>query len=529
MQAFFVFVRRGFCVSRVRMEALLKRWTDALLEWLGLTTVLDGWSRWVAFLLVLLVVILFDYLCRIVVVRLVRPIVERTRVRWDDELFSRAVLCRLCHILSASVLLGVLPVVFSEKDLLREVVFRLTGSYFTIAIFRFVDAVICSLFSIMTVHPAWLGKPLKGLRQTARGIALLVCVIIIIAILIHKSPMKLLTGLGASAAIVLLIFKDSIQGFVSGIQLTANDMLKVGDWIAVPKFGADGQVEEVTLSTVKIRNWDNTITTLPPYMLVSDSFQNWRAMQLTGGRRVMRYVSIDMTSVRFCTAAMLHHYRQIELVRDFVEQTQQQTGERQLTNLTVFRAYLVNYLQKVVPVNPDMILMVRQLQPTPTGIPLELYFFTNTVEWIAYEGIQSDVFDHVLAVMPEFGLRVFQSPTGAQLAALLQEKHQHELDDDDPQKHADGIDRGIGDRGVVAVDRVVGVVEGHGVGHATAEHAADRPEVEPLDTQGKEGDQHHRNNRQGKAQSQPQSPLGTHHRVKKVSSGIKSQTGQIHG
>ena len=265
-------------------------------------------------------------------------------------------------------------------------------------------------------------------------IAALICGILIVSILIGKSPAILLTGLGASAAVLMLIFRDSILGFVSGIQLAANDVLKVGDWISIPKYGADGNVEEVSLTTVKIRNWDNTLVMLPPYLLTTDSFTNWHAMQLSGGRRVMRSVAIDMTSVRFCTPEMLDHYRTIDLIRDYVDQTERRveeynaahgigSGERRInglhqTNLGVFRAYLVRYLRNEVPVNKDMTLMVRQLQPTETGLPMQLYFFTDTVVWVDYEGIQSDVFDHVLAVIPEFGLRVFQNPSGEDVASL---------------------------------------------------------------------------------------------------------------
>ena len=206
------------------------------------------------------------------------------------------------------------------------------------------------------------------------------------------------------------------------------EVAEVGDWISIPKYGADGNVEEVSLTTVKIRNWDNTLVMLPPYLLTTGSFTNWHAMQLSGGRRVMRSVAIDMTSVR------VDHYRTIDLIRDYVDQTERRveeynaahgigSGERRInglhqTNLGVFRAYLVRYLRNEVPVNKDMTLMVRQLQPTETGLPMQLYFFTDTVVWVDNEGIQSDVFDHVLAVIPEFDLRVFQNPSGSDIAAL---------------------------------------------------------------------------------------------------------------
>lgn len=417
------------------MQSFLKRWTDALLDWLGVASAShDGWDRLVASLLVLLAVILFDYLCRLTVVRGVRRIVQRTKVKWDDDLFSTSVLNHSCHLLSAVLLVLVMPLVFDDMATVRTVVKRLTEIYLVIVVFRFVNSLLYAVFRIAVARPAWQNKPIKGLRQTGQGIAALICFILIVSILINKSPAIFLTSLGASAAIILLIFRDSILGFVSSIQLSANDMLKVGDWIAVPKYGADGTVEEVSLNTVKIRNWDNTLVMLPPYLLVSESFQNWHAMQLSGGRRVMRSVSIDMTSVRFCTTAMLEKYRSIDLIREYVDRTEQRIeeynakhgirpGERKInglhqTNLGVFRAYLVLYLRKEVPVNKNMTLMVRQLQPTETGLPMQLYFFTDTVEWVAYEGIQSDVFDHVLAVIPEFDLRVFQNPSGSDIESL---------------------------------------------------------------------------------------------------------------
>ena len=218
------------------------------------------------------------------------------------------------------------------------------------------------------------------------------------------------------------------MGFVSGIQLSANDMLKVGDWIKMPKYEADGIVTEVTLNTVKVRNWDNTVTTIPPYALVSDAFQNWNAMRESGGRRIKRSVCIDMTSVRFCTEEMLERFRKISLLKDYIDEKEQalkayneangiddsvKVNGRRQTNLGVFRAYLTAYLRSLPFTNPDLHCMVRHLQPTDKGIPVELYFFSTVKEWVPYEGIRADVFGHVLAVIPEFGLRVFQSPSGA--------------------------------------------------------------------------------------------------------------------
>jgi miniconductance mechanosensitive channel len=233
--------------------------------------------------------------------------------------------------------------------------------------------------------------------------------------------------MGASMAILLLIFKDSILGFVAGWQLSANDMLRQGDWITVPKYGADGNVEEISLYSVKVRNFDNTITTVPPYSLVSESFQNWRGMQESGGRRVKRSVLIDMSTIKFCTPEMLERFSKIKYLQEYIKNTEYEierynrenevdnsvlvNGRRQ-TNIGVFRAYLQEYISRHPEVNQEMTHMVRQLQPTERGIPVELYFFIRIKDWVYYESVQSDIFDHVLAIIPQFDLKVFQYPTG---------------------------------------------------------------------------------------------------------------------
>ncbi len=417
------------------MQKVVKQWIDALLGHIGIDpSHVDGIDQWVAFLFIVLVAFALDALVRMILLRGVKRIVARTKATWDDMLFSDRVLRRMSHILTPIFIYILLPVAFPRESEALRVLTRLLQISIVIIIFRFLSAVIYSAFQIMAQRPAWQGKPIKGLRQTGQGIVMLVCAIMIVSILINKSPAILLTSLGASAAIIMLIFRDSILGFVSGIQLSANDMLKVGDWISMPKYGADGTVEEVSLTTVKVRNFDNTIVTVPPYLLVSESFQNWKAMQLSGGRRVKRSINIDMTSVKFCTAEMLESYRKIDLLKDYIESKQRDIEQynasrglepddgrvdgRHQTNLGVFRAYLLEYLKDEVRINNNMTLMVRQLQPTETGLPMELYFFTSTVDWVAYEGIQSDVFDHVLAVISVFDLRVFQNPSGSDLQKL---------------------------------------------------------------------------------------------------------------
>lgn len=416
------------------MRHLLKKWTDALLDGLGVESAAhDSWDVWVACGLVLLIVTLVDYLLQWTVVPGVRKVVERTRTKWDDTLFSTRVLKCGCHVVSAVLLDVVLPVVFDEKSHAQTVMMRLLNVYLLVSVFRFASALIYASFHIVATRPAWQNKPIKGLRQTAQGIALLICAILVISILMDKSPTLLLTSLGASAAVLMLIFRDSILGFVSGIQLSANDMLKVGDWISVPKFGADGTVEEVSLTTVKIRNWDNTIVTLPPYQLVSDSFVNWHAMQLSGGRRIELSLLIDMTTIRFCTPEMLDRFRRIRLLGDYIDRTEKEyakanesegvgagepsvNGLRQ-TNLAVFRAYMMRYLEEKTSARRDMKLTVRMLPPTDTGVPLELYFYTTSIYFADYVQVELAVFEHMLCALPEFGLRAFQSPSGDDLRA----------------------------------------------------------------------------------------------------------------
>lgn len=389
----------------------------------------DRLDQMMVFALLLLFAFGMDFICRIILLRVVAALVKRTRVTWDDILFDRSVLVHLSRMVAPLVLSVTIPMAFAG---VQSVALSLIGRFCDILILvtflSFVNALLKAIYTVYSAQEQFRDRPLKGLLQTVQVALWFVGGIVVIALLLDKSPLSLLAGLGASAAVLMLIFKDSIMGVVSGVQLSANDMLKVGDWIAMPKYGADGTVIEVTLNTVKVRNWDNTITTIPPYLLVSDSFQNWRGMQESGGRRVKRSVNIDMNSVRFCTPQMLDKYRRIKLLADYIDQTEQVikaynaeqeidnsilvNGRRQ-TNLGVFRAYLNAYLHNLPGVRDDMTLLVRHLQPTDHGIPIELYFFTRTTQWELYEKIQADVFDHLLAIVPEFDLRVFQSPTGA--------------------------------------------------------------------------------------------------------------------
>ena len=275
--------------------------------------------------------------------------------------------------------------------------------------------------------------PLRGLLQTVKLIASILTAILAVSLLMDKSPLILLSGLGALSAVMLLIFKDAILGLVAGIQLSANNMLAVGDWLEMPKYGADGDVVDIALTTVKVKNWDKTITTIPTYALISDSFKNWRGMSESGGRRIKRSIHVEMSSVCFLSKEQLLELKKAQLLSDYItstilsiekentdkkaDMTAMQNGRR-MTNVGTFRKYLVSYLKNHPKIHQEMPLMVRQLEPTSNGLPIEIYAFTNTTSWSAYEDIQSDIFDHIIAVLPAFSLRIHESPTGNDIRML---------------------------------------------------------------------------------------------------------------
>ncbi|MBQ8673723.1 MAG: mechanosensitive ion channel family protein [Bacteroides sp.] len=413
---------------------ILNRISELLIAWGMSPEWADRLDQYIAFALVLIFAFVADFICRKILLRVVAHIVRKTKATWDDIIFDDRVMTHLSRIVAPLIITSLVPTVFAESSSqVLATLLRLCNVYILMAFLSFVNALLKAVYTVYSEKERFRNRPLKGLLQTGQVILWFIGIIVAIGILIGRDPLALLAGLSASAAILMLVFKDSIMGVVSGVQLSANDMLKVGDWITMPKYGADGSVIEVTLNTVKVQNWDKTIITIPPYALVSDSFQNWRGMRESGGRRVKRSINIDMTSVCFCTPEMLEKYRKIELLKSYIDRTEEVVSEynhahgidnsilvngRRQTNLGVFRAYLTAYLASLPTVNQRMTTMVRHLQPTDHGLPVELYFFTDTVDWIPYEGIQADIFDHLLAIIPEFGLRVFQSPTGTDLKAL---------------------------------------------------------------------------------------------------------------
>lgn len=385
-------------------------------------TTIDKLERWVILLIIILFALIVDAVIRIGVARVLQQIVSRTKATWDDHIFNKNVIKRLCNFVTPTIIYILLPIAFSSTDGSNDgmhlILERGVEVWMVVACIRFVNVLLKVLFDIAEQHPAWQGKPIKGLLQTGQGIVMGIGAILIVSILIDKSPTLLLTGLGASAAVLMLIFKDSILGLVAGVQLAANNMLKVGDWISMPSRGIDGEVEEVSLTTIKVRGWDKTLQTLPPYLLISEPFQNWQAMRSSGGRRIKRSLNVDMNSIRFADETYIEQLRSNEQSRALIEDiaTQSDEGET-LTNLDLFMRAMNNYLLHHPRVNPNMTIMVRQLQPSEWGLPIEMYCFSADVNWVPYENLQTEIISYVVAAAPLFGLRMYQAPSGRDLRA----------------------------------------------------------------------------------------------------------------
>ena len=374
-----------------------------------------SWStRLTLVALILLISYIMTKLFRHLVIPAVHKITSRTKATWDDYLFNEKMMTSFCRMIPPIMFYLLLPFVFNNVPQVLDILLKGCLIYLVITTLMLVNSFLNSLYEISNEHETLRNRPLKGIYQMINLVASGIGIILIISILIDQNAATILAGLGASAAVLMLIFKDSILGLVAGVQLSANDMLRPGDWITMPKYGADGDVLEVSLTTVKVRNFDKTITTIPPYALVSDSFQNWRGMRETGGRRIKRSIFIDMTTVHFCSEKEKIMFAS----RGWIDEAQAKP-ETQVVNLYVFRNYLQNYLREHPRTHKELMIMVRQMQPTSEGLPLEIYCFSNTTVWLEYEQIQGEIFDHILAVIPEFGLRIFQRPSGNDLSTTI--------------------------------------------------------------------------------------------------------------
>ncbi|MBO5700512.1 MAG: mechanosensitive ion channel [Bacteroidales bacterium] len=384
-----------------------------LMEWLQQVGVAEDYITLVlrigAILGIILVAFIVDRICKRIITPTIRKVTAKTGYNWDDHLLSDEVLKNICRLIPPIVVSAMMPYALVSEPALLNFILKMCWVYITAVGVKLICAFITSLYEISNEHEKLKDHSLKGIFQMIKLIVVCIGAIIIISALIDKDPIAILTGLGAGTAILMLVFQDTIKGLVAGIQLMVNDMLRPGDWITMPKYGADGDVIEVTLTTVKVRNWDKTITTVPPYALVNDSFQNWRGMFDIGGRRIKRSLNIDMHTVRFCTPDELAHFKQQPWMEGF-----EATGKEEV-NLYIFRHYVDYYLRHHPKVHQDMTLIVRQLQPTAQGMPIELYFFSADTAWVRYEHLQAEVFDHILAMLHLFDLKVFQSPTGLDL------------------------------------------------------------------------------------------------------------------
>jgi miniconductance mechanosensitive channel len=377
--------------------------------------------------LIIIIAIISDFILKRVIINIIALIVKKSKTIWDDILLNKKILIRLSHLAPALILFYLLRFVLYDYENIVTIIQGAIKVYIVILSLMVIDPLINGLHNIYQTLPVSKDRSIKGYIQVAKIIIYFVAILLIISILFNKEVTRLLAGLGAIAAILILVFKDTLLGFVASIQLSANKMIKVGDWITMPKHNADGTVIEISLHTVKVQNWDKTIITIPTYALVSDSFTNWKGMEESGGRRIKRSINIDMKSVKFCTQEMVEKFKKIQFLKEYVEEKQAEielynkennidesviVNGRRMTNIGTFRKYLESYLQHHPKIHNDMTFMVRQLQPTDRGIPIEIYVFSNDQRWVNYESIQADIFDHIMAVIPEFDLRVFQSPSG---------------------------------------------------------------------------------------------------------------------
>lgn len=345
-----------------------------------------------------------DYLCQAIFVGGMRRYTKRAPHQWNTLLMKRKVVHHLIHVLPGILVYFLLPLAFVRGKEILDFSQKICAVYIIAAILFTINGLLLVMLDVYNAKDKQKSRPMKGFVQVLQVLLFFIGGIIIIAVLLDKSPMTLFAGLGASAAVLILVFKDSILGFVAGVQLSANDMLRIGDWISLPNDTANGTVEEITLNTVKIRNWDNTISTVPPYTLVNNSFQNWRGMQESGGRRVNKNIYLDMTTLKFCTPDMLDVIRKdVPLMADY------QPAEGEVpTNAQLYRIYIERYLRSLPVVNQDLDLIISQKEPTTYGVPVQVYFFSRNKVWKEYERIQSDIFDHLLVMVGKFDLKLYQ-------------------------------------------------------------------------------------------------------------------------
>ncbi len=381
--------------------------------------------------LLVLVALIADFVVRRVLTRLILKVVGRAAQ--DLDVLLQPVVRSFTRVVPAIIIYRGIGGVPHLSPGVVTLIQNVAGAFMIVAVAVGIGAALDMANAIYARSPRAHRRSIKGYLQVLKIVIYAVATILVIAALIDRSPLLLLSGLGALAAVLMLVFKDTILSLVASVQLNSNDMLRVGDWIEMPQVNADGDVIDIALHTVKVQNWDKTVTTIPTWRMINESYKNWRGMQESGGRRIKRALLIDQTSARFLTEAERDRMRRFLLIDDYLADKAVEMADwnaklvaagrdpvnmRRSTNIGAFRAYVQNYLENHPRIRQDMTLLVRQLQPTETGLPLEIYAFTATVAWAEYEAIQGDIFDHLLAILPEFGLRLFQSPSGADFSQL---------------------------------------------------------------------------------------------------------------
>ena len=392
-------------------------------------------SELISFFTLLVAAFVIFLLIRLIVEKTLNNFIKKSPSKRDDILIKNKVFRKICLIVPAYIIRIFTAVAIPSFPSLSAAIILITKIYEVFVYSRVIDAILTTLNEIYDTYEISKSKPIKGFIQVLKTIVYIICFLLIIAILTQKQLSNILIGLGTLSAVLMLVFKDPILGFVGGIQLTINDMLRIGDWIVMEKSKADGEVLEIGLTTVKVQNWDKTITTIPTYSLISDSFTNWRGMVNSGGRRIARSFVIDIDTIKFCTPEMLERFKKFQLVSQYIIDKEKEIEEynkanniddsnlvngRRQTNIGIFRAYLNAYLANCPYINKDMTFMVRQLSPTENGVPIQIYAFSSNKAWISYENIQSDIFDHVFAVVTMFDLKIYQKPSSNSLAATFE-------------------------------------------------------------------------------------------------------------
>ncbi|MCL4159900.1 UNVERIFIED_CONTAM: hypothetical protein GTU68_053174 [Idotea baltica] len=387
----------------------------------------DILARGTIFVLIIILSIIAYLLAKHFILKGLTAIISRTATQWDDVLLRKKVFNRLAHLAPAIVMYLFISIPLVDYDWIISLTNEVILIYMIVMGILALDAFLNGSLAIYETYDISNKIPIKGFIQVFKIIIYFTSGVFIIAILLDKTPIYLFSSLGALTAVLMFIFKDAILGFVAGIQLTANQMVANGDWIEMPKYGADGDIIEIALTTVKVQNWDKTITTIPTYALITESFKNWRGMSESGGRRIKRSISLDMNTIQFCTEEMLDRFSKIQYISSYIEKqkielkTYNQAEQvddsslvngRRMTNVGTFRAYVEAYLKNHPKINHEMTFLVRQLAPSEHGLPIEIYVFSKDKAWANYESIQADIFDHILAVIPEFDLQVFQDPSG---------------------------------------------------------------------------------------------------------------------